>query len=309
MKVIMLLSEEEMTSYIRQLFRVTKDVVVEDDDNDTSSESDVPEDDSSEEVNISEYVLGTPLYSSTVFEDIAYSKYVCDFRKIAPNVQNWAYNRKVDMKHVDNLFSHLTEMKHPHLIGSLKLVRDTATDTLTLLDGQHRVMAMLKLMQHDPHVKMDVEVDVYNIANIETSDIELQELFLKANNNRNVLVDDLPEKKVIEIINKMIEIWPQNIKTKDDKGAIKPNVTKKELYEHLKQRFNACPALCKKTPQEVLKSIVNINLQLRLKPLKELFGREAPSKRKVSMYERAKKHDFFLNLDCKYNLEKWVQML
>jgi hypothetical protein len=86
-------------------------------------------------------------------------------------------------------------------------------------------------------------------------------------------------------------------------------VTKKELYQHLKQRFNACPALGKKTPQEVLKCILNINLQLRLKPLKELFGREAPSKKKVSMYERANKHDFFLNLDCKYNIEKWVQML
>lgn len=297
-----------MTSYIRKFFGVTNnDVTDSDDDHESETIYEVEEDD--ENINISEYVLGEPLFSRVVFGDILFQKYLCDFRKIAPNVQNWAYNRKVDMKHVTALYEQLREMKHPHLIGSLKLVRDMEKDTLTLLDGQHRVMALLRLMEADAFVTLDVEVDVYNIANIEKSDIELHELFLKANNNKNVMVDDLPEKKVIEVINKMIEIWPSNIKTRDDVGAYKPNVTKRELYQCLKARFANNSALCKKSVAEILKMIININLALRMKPLKELFGREAPSKKKIAMYERAKKHDFFLNLDCKYSLDKWVEML
>lgn len=299
-----------MTSYIRKFFGK---VVVEDDHESLSSHEDETQEvdgiEEDEKINISEYVLGTPLYSRVVFGDILFQKYLCDFRKITPNVQNWAYNRKVDMKHVDTIFGHLKDMKHPHLIGSLKLVRDTEKDTLTLLDGQHRVMALLRLMEEDAQISLDIEVDVYNIANIEKSDIELHELFLKANNNKNVIVDDLPEKKVIEVINKMIEIWPANIKTKDDVGAYKPNVTKRELYHCLKARFSKNDALCKKSVVEILKLIINMNLVLRLKPLKDLFGREAPSKKKIAMYERALKHDFFLNLDCKYSLEKWVEML
>ena len=50
-------------------------------------------------------------------------------------------------------------------------------------------------------------------------------------------------------------------------------------------------------------------MHLRMKPLKELFGRDSPSKKKVTSYERAVKHDFFLNLDCKYDLATWLKML
>ena len=46
-----------------------------------------------------------------------------------------------------------------------------------------------------------------------------------------------------------------------------------------------------------------------MKPLKELFGREAPSKKKIFAYEKAIKHGFFLNLDCKYDLSVWMKML
>jgi hypothetical protein len=275
---------------------------------DSKSESDSDSEDVYLEC-VTDYILGVPLYSKTVFESTILEKYVCDFRKLIPNIQNWAYNRKVDAQHVDCIYRNLKLMAQPHLMGSIKLVRDKATNSLTVLDGQHRVLALKKFMEDIQNPTLDVEVDVYNVEDITKNDIEIQEFFMKANNNRNVTINDIPETKVIAIIDKMIELWPRNIKTRDDQGAYKPNITKRELYNAMKGHFNATPSLAKQTETQILKKIVNINIELRLKPLQDLFGREAPAKKKLSAYDRALKHGFFLNLDCKYNLDTWLTTL
>jgi hypothetical protein len=254
--------------------------------------------------------LGAPLYTKTVFENTILEKYLCDFRRLIPNIQNWAYNRKVDAKHVDGIYRNLKAMTAPHLMGSIKLVRDKATNSLTLLDGQHRVLALKKYMEDDLlHASIDVEVDVYNVEDITRDDIEIQEFFMKANNNKNVTINDIPETRVIEIIDKMIELWPRNIKTRDDRGAYRPNITKRELYNAMKDHFIATPSLTNQTTAQILKKIVNINLELRMKPLQDLFGREAPAKKKLTSYDRAVKHGFFLNLDCNYDLHTWLAMI
>ena len=254
-------------------------------------------------INLTDYVLGNapPIYKKTVFDNILFEKHICDSKILVPNIQNWVYNRKVDSKHVDAILKNLNDMNSPYLIGSIKLIRDKATNSLTLLDGQHRVLALAKFNK-----SVEIEVDVYYIDDITQNDIEIHELFIKANNNKNVTIDDIPEKKVIDLIDKMIEIWPKNIKTRDDRGAYKPNITKKELYDTLVSHIKKTPSLKVKSTQVILKSIIDINYKLQLKPLKELFGRDNPSKTKVSTYERALKHEFFLNLDCKYNLQTWM---
>ena len=114
---------------------------------------------------------------------------------------------------------------------------------MTLLDGQHRVLALAKFNK-----SVEIEVDVYYI--------EIHELFIKANNNKNVTIDDMPEKKVIDLIDKMIEIWPKNIKTRDDRGAYKPNITKKELYDALVSHIKKTPSLKVKSTQVILKNII-----------------------------------------------------
>jgi hypothetical protein len=259
---------------------------------------------------VTDYILGAPLYTKTVFENTILEKYLCDFRRLIPNIQNWAYNRKVDAKHVDGIYRNLKAMTAPHLMGSIKLVRDKATNSLTLLDGQHRVLALKKYMEDDLlHASIDVEVDVYNVEDITRDDIEIQEFFMKANNNKNVTINDIPETRVIEIIDKMIELWPRNIKTRDDRGAYRPNITKRELYNAMKDHFIATPSLTNQTTAQILKKIVNINLELRMKPLQDLFGREAPAKKKLTSYDRAVKHGFFLNLDCNYDLHTWLAMI
>ena len=187
-------------------------------------------------INLTDYVLGNapPIYKKTVFDNILFEKHICDSKKLVPNIQNWVYNRKVDSKHVDAILKNLNDMNSPYLIGSIKLIRDKATNSLTLLDGQHRVLALAKFNKYY---------------------IEIHELFIKANNNKNVTIDDMPEKKIIDLIDKMIEIWPKNIKTRDDRGAYKPNITKKELYDALVSHIKKTPSLKVKSTQVILKSI------------------------------------------------------
>jgi hypothetical protein len=291
-----------------RLFYRTNDVTTT--PKEVESDESEADDDEEGECDVTDFVLGKPLYTRIVFDDTVFTKHVCDFRKICPNVLNWAYNRNMDLLHVDRILCGLKDMKCPHLVGSIKVVKDGITNTLTVLDGQHRVMALLKLMGECPHINMDIEVDVYHISDVTKDDIEIKELFLKANNNKNVSIDDLPETKVIKVIDGMIEIWPKCIKTRDDQvTAYKPNITKRELYTVMKKHFHDTPTLAVKSSGEILKAIVTINTNMRTKPLKELFGRETPSRKKISMYEKAMKHDFFLNLDCKIGLTVWLSML
>jgi hypothetical protein len=113
----------------------------------------------------------------------------------------------VDQTHVNAILKNLQDMTEPHLIGSIKLIRDKATNSLTLLDGQHRALALAELDK-----SIEIEVDVYYIDDINKCDIQIHELFIKANNNKNVTLDEIPEKKVVDLIDKMIEIWPKKYK-------------------------------------------------------------------------------------------------
>lgn len=279
---------------------------------DVSEESEgESESETESEIDYIECMLGNPLYSMTVFDDILLEKYLCDFKDICPNIENWAYNRKVDQCHVDAIYSNLKKMKHPHLIGAIKCVMDKASKSLILVDGQHRIIALTKLAEEDETVSVKIEVDVYYIDDIRNNDDEILDLFMKANNNRNVSMEDIPEKKIMEVVEKMIKRWPNNIKTTDG-NAYKPNITKRDLYNALKEQIKETPTLLSRSANDIFKSIEKINTNIRLKPIKQLFGREetSMSKSKKSQWDKAKIHGFFLNLDLKsYGLEMWIKQL
>jgi hypothetical protein len=255
------------------------------------------------------YVLGNPLYSDTVYNNIQYEKYRCDAKTLIPNVTNWSYNRPLDMTHVAQIKNQLRQMQHPFLIGSIKILKDLESDNLQILDGQHRVVAIHELITEDATFTLQLDVDVFVVEKIEENDISIHELFMMANNNKNISINQIPQKKTIEVIDLMRQCWPQNIKTDDKKSAYKPNITKRELYQVLNKRITETASLMNKSYKDIFKKIFDINAKLRVKPLKDLFGRVAVSQRRLSMYEKAKKHDFFLNMEGNFGLEIWVNML
>lgn len=281
----------------------------EDNDYESSEDSFEEEETDSSKETITEYVLGSPFFSTTVLHGIRYEKFITRISKLIPNVSSWAYNRSIDEAHCKRIQEELLTMKYPHLIGSFKIAKSSdEAQPMKLLDGHHRKSALENILKIHPEFDMEVEVDVYYVNDVENCDKELREIFIRANNNRNVSIMDVPSIIAVEVIDKMIAKWPNNIKTDDSKGAIKPNVTKRELYKYIKdalekERFTGMDAV------QIFNKIEAMNNKLRLMPMKELFGRSNPSQKKLNSHEKALKHGFFLNLDCEYPIEKWLQML
>jgi hypothetical protein len=258
---------------------------------------------------ITEYILGTPIYSAKVLHGIQHEKFITRISKLIPNISSWAYNRSIDESHCKRIQEELVAMKHPHLIGSFKIAKSSdENQPMKLLDGHHRKYALETILKSNPEFDMEVEVDVYYVEDVENCDKELREIFIRANNNRNVSITDVPSIVAVEVIDKMIAKWPNNIKTDDSKGAIKPNITKRELYKNIKDTLEK-DRLSGLNAEQIFTKIEAMNNKLRLMPIKELFNRANPSQKKLNSHEKALKHGFFLNLDCEYPLEKWLNML
>lgn len=259
---------------------------------------------SEETIDLDNYILGEPIYSGTVFDGIKYEKYITKASKLVPNIMTWAYNRNVDEAHVNMLHGELRKMTYPHFVGAIKIARSESDKmNLRLIDGQHRIIALSRLLKEDPDFDMDVDVDIYYT---EGADISLCELFMRANNNKNVDTTDIPDKKIIDTIEILLQFWPQCIKTDETKSAHRPNIHKRLLYSSLKSVIDKHQTL---THVQLARKIFDMNEKLRTKPLHELFGTNSPSKQKIALYEKARKKDFFLNLDCVFCIEKWVNLL
>jgi hypothetical protein len=197
-------------------------------------------------------------------------------------------------------------MKMPHLIGSIKVARSEKNDLrFRILDGHHRKEAILDILNENPIFDMDIELDVYYVADAEEGDIELHNLFVKANNNKNVEKNDIPNVKVIQVINSLVNIWPKNIKIDEEKGAYRPNITKRDLFKALKDKINVST----KTHKEIVEAIVQFNDKLRLMPLNDIFNKMSMTKARINSYDKAKKTHFYLNLDCCYNIGVWPNMI
>lgn len=261
-------------------------------------------DDDDELVDLKEYILGDVLYTNIVMENTPYEKYVTKASKLVQNIAGWSYNRVIDEVHVKDLAKSLRNMKHPHFVGSIKLARTSSNLKLRLLDGQHRLAAVSALMKDNGSFDMDIDVDVYVVDGDE--DIEMCELFIKANANKNVDVDDIPDAKIIETINTLIEFWPESIKTDEDKRACRPNVHKRVLYNALKKVMDK-HADC--APRILARKVFAMNETIKGKSLVDIFGTEHPTKTQMAIYEKARKKDFFLNMDCIYHVDKWTNLL
>jgi hypothetical protein len=257
----------------------------------------------------SDYILGTPRYETVVFDGILHRKYVTRASRFVPNVTGWVYNRSIDPTHVTSIQKDLLTMKNPHLIGSFKIVK-TLDDSQPpkLLDGHHRRLALENILKQHERFDMDIDVDVYYVKDVENCDQEVRDLFIKANNNRNVDPRDIPDILVMLVVDRMISRWPKNIKVAEGKAAIRPNITKRDLVAHLKPILSH-DSFSTHDADRVFQRIVEINNEIRLTPLIKLFGTTKPAARKMNCLKKAFESGFFLNMDCKNPIDVWAQSL
>jgi hypothetical protein len=105
-----------------------------------------------------------------------------DYRSLNQNVETWDYNREIKPEIVDKLFENIKD-KSNYIIWTLTAVKERKSNTLYLIDGQHRHEAIKKFMQNDIDFKEDkfVFIQVYLVDSIEEEDDYIRDLFITMN--------------------------------------------------------------------------------------------------------------------------------
>ena len=221
--------------------------------------------------------------------------YVSEARRLISNVSHWQFNRALDDEHVNNLEKIISE--NAYLEGSIDLLE--SKDGLCVVNGQHRVEALQRILNKDDTFKHDL---IVNVHPVESFDCErANEIFRATNNIKNVETRDKPQEKIQNICKRIQARYPHAI-TENKSGKAKLHrMDLKELYNIL--QYNDECNDPNKTEDQLFQKFVDLNTKLSNTSYKDLLGRQTDKKDK--MYDGACRENFYFGLlkDTKRNIE------
>lgn len=250
----------------------------------SSSESDVSE--------IEDHLNIDDLLGNYIFRNSIYSIYIITTDNLLLIDKHWSYNRGIDIKHYEKISDELQKMKKPFLIGSIKIVKDSMNN-FRIIDGQHRIKAIREVKLNKPEFIMDIQIDVYPVADC-NYDSEISTLFKLANSNKNVSESEIPNDIIIKVIDILkTRHFPKKIlDKKKGQRANHPNITTNELYECIKESNIIIEYDLDE--KGLIDAIVNYNIKCCSSTFEELFSKD--NKKNKLLFERAKRNKFFLGL-------------
>lgn len=220
---------------------------------------------------------------------------VSEARRLISNVSHWQFNRALDDEHVDNLEKIISE--NAYLEGSIDLLE--SKDGLCVVNGQHRVEALQRILNKDDTFKHDL---IVNVHPVESFDCErANEIFRATNNIKNVETRDKPQEKIQNICKRIQSRYPHAV-TENKSGKAKLHrMDLKELYNIL--QYNDECNDPNKTEDQLFQKFVDLNTKLSNTSYKDLLGRQTEKKDK--MYDGACRENFYFGLlkDTKRNIE------
>ena len=220
---------------------------------------------------------------------------VSEARRLISNVSHWQFNRALDDEHVDNLEKIISE--NAYLEGSIDLLE--SKDGLCVVNGQHRVEALQRILNKDDTFKHDL---IVNVHPVESFDCErANEIFRATNNIKNVETRDKPQEKIQNICKRIKSRYPHAV-TENKSGKAKLHrMDLKELYNIL--QYNDECNDPNKTEDQLFQKFVDLNTKLSNTSYKDLLGRQTEKKDK--MYDGACRENFYFGLlkDTKRNIE------
>jgi hypothetical protein len=246
------------------------------------------------------------LNESIVFDDIKLSLYKYDAELFCNMFDVWAFNRKLKDEHVQNIYEHLSSQRVPHLMGSIKAIRD-AENNFQIIDGQHRLEALKLYIINHTGIPVSILVEIYDVPSVH--DDIVFELFKIANNNLNVTPEDDVDMTIANLVNQLMKDpeLSKGIINKNDGRINRPRISQKMLYEELKHNLKV--EHLKLPIDTIVERIKMINKHIAKLDYLQLFGRKDPSQTNINMRCNAARYDFFLNMGGKFTPDKWIDMI
>jgi hypothetical protein len=205
---------------------------------------------------------------------------------------------------MNTLFGDYTKAK-----SLLKKLYEIASksDNPSALDGYNGISGMVYVMEGNPSKALEFFNERISPANYQyysyfkalalkatQNKKEANEIFLATNNTKNVELRYLPQTKLQNICNRLIDRYPKSITNNKTGKANLHRLDKKQLYNLI--QFNDSCNNENNTEDYLFEKIVSLNLKLSNQSYEELFGSKRTSQRKGKSYDGAQKEGFYLGL-------------
>lgn len=256
---------------------------------------------------------GVHLVSDIGFDNIPISWYRFDASQICEELNTWAFNRKLNVEHIEHIYEELKTSRNPCFMGSIKVIKD-ASNNFQVIDGQHRLQAMRKYINDidngllpNKSKHWNIILEIYYVNSV--SDPIVFELFKIANNNLNMTPEDDVNMYIAGVMDAIVSDRELNkgVIDVDGKGVHRPRITKKALYEAMKENIRAQDTRFSK--EEIVARIKRLNNILGNKSNLEMFGRKKLTDKNAKQKQKAEKLGFYLNLDGKFPPSEWIPMI
>ena len=240
-------------------------------------------------------------------------------KEFAIECDPWVYNRNINPEKVEELKEQFKVFdKKTSPIWTVSLVfdkythkpKDSIKKYLKILDGQHRWQAVIDLLfNNEMDQNYEIFATCYFIDYCDNKNTNITtELFKKINNNTPLSMDDIPDTRIQELVDKIIqdkELNPnkEGIKVGNTQNtAREPAIHKKELFNILNVHSKSFSHL---SQDEIIVNLRLIKNRIMLKDLKDIYHK---SERNEERYIKAKSVDFWLGLKSskKFSPEQWV---
>lgn len=200
-------------------------------------------------------------------------------------------------------------------MGTIQVVRDMKKQ-IRVINGQHRLKAIEDVIRDDIDMICSFKImfEVYDININDLEDVtedhsEIETLFKTANHTLNFdLSDDINIVCREIVINaKRDKILGNGIVDKKEGTVHKPKITMKDFYEILKKSYPH--GGWELETLLVVNKLKQINVHISMMSNKELFGRDNPSEKKLKQLQKARKLNFYLNIDSRFPPEVWIHWI
>jgi len=223
------------------------------------------------------------------------SLFKIDFRTLISISNIWFHNRQPKPENVNKLYENI---RTNNINWILSAICEKGKENIHIIDGQHRLEAIRKIIDEDIDMKINkyVYVNIYYIDNIENDFVRINELFVKINTNTQLEPEDYPLIFSATLTNQISKdpVLSKGISTNPKTHtAHQPMIHMKTLNEIFNKYHSIISKLDNST---IIKNLKEANNKLSTMPFEELYFNSTVGEPDRNAYNKSKESGFFLGL-------------